>query len=125
MKCLLDSTVIIDLLLNRSEAVRWFNQVKLKDINICPVNYGEVLTGCHDSSDWDKARLLMDSMHILNFELSDFIAAARMRQLYHFKLPDALLASLAIRYNLVFITRNTKDFNPSIHKFVKVPYKLH
>jgi len=124
MKSLLDSTIMIDLLLNRPEAVNWFNQVSAKDLAVCPINYAEVLSGCSLQTDWNNAMDLLNSMNMLTIELEDYIAAARVRQMYRFKLPDALLASLVQKHKLTLLTRNTKDFNPSIHKFVKVPYKL-
>ena len=124
MKYLLDSNIIIDLLLDRSPAVQWFEQVHEKDIVICPVNHAEVLTGCRNASDWEEASSFMNEIPMLNLELNDFISAAKIRQIHHLKIVDALLASLAIRYDLAFLTRNTKDFNPVVHKFVKIPYKL-
>jgi len=124
MKSLLDSTVIIDLLLNRPEAVDWFNQVNVKEFAVCPINFAEVLSGCLLQVDWDNATELLNSMKMLPIELEDYIAAARVRQMYRFKLPDALLVSLVKKHHLTLLTRNTKDFNPSVHKFVKIPYKL-
>ena len=124
MKSLLDSTVIIDLLLNRSEAVDWFNQVNAKELAVCPINYAEVLSGCSLQVDWNNALDLLNSMKMLTIEVEDYITAARMRQIYRFKLPDALLASLVQKHDLMLLTRNTKDFNPAVHKFVKIPYKL-
>lgn len=50
--------------------------------------------------------------------------AASLRQTYHWKLPDAFQAAFAKHHRLKLVTRNTKDFNPSIHYFVVVPYVL-
>jgi predicted nucleic acid-binding protein len=124
MKSLLDSTIMIDLLLNRPEAVNWFNQINVKEIAVCPINYAEVLSGCSLQEDWDSAMELLNSMKLLTIELEDYISAAKVRQMYRLKLPDALLVSLVQKHHLTLLTRNTKDFNPSIHKFVRIPYKL-
>jgi hypothetical protein len=40
------------------------------------------------------------------------------------KLPDAFQASIAQRNGWRLVTRNSKDFNPSSHDFVLIPYKV-
>ncbi len=125
MKSLLDSNIIIDHLNQRHEARDWMESVSIRDLYLSWITYAEVLAGCHTPEEWQKAMLILDEIQCLTFDLSDFIHAAQLRHKFpNFKLPDALLASLAIKYNLILMTRNTKDFNPAIHKFVKVPYKL-
>jgi predicted nucleic acid-binding protein len=50
--------------------------------------------------------------------------AARLRRSERWKLPDALQAAMAIRHELVLVTRNTRDFQPSGKVEVLVPYRL-
>ena len=125
MKYLLDSNIIIDHLHQRNEAKEWLADVRLKDTFVSYITYAEVLSGCHDELEWEKAFFVLNEFSSIPFDLNDFMAAAKLRLIHHFKLPDALQAALAINHQLTLITRNTKDFDPKIHKFVKIPYHLH
>lgn len=124
MKYLLDSNILIDHLNEREEAKKWLADVSLKDTFISYITYTEVLSGCRNEVEWQKASFVLNEFSSLPFELGDFIAAAKFRLSYHFKIPYALQAVLALKHGLVLITRNTKDFDPKIHKFVKIPYRL-
>lgn len=50
--------------------------------------------------------------------------AALLRRQNGWKLPDAFQAALALIHDIKLCTRNTKDFNPQKHAFVKIPYQL-
>ena len=50
--------------------------------------------------------------------------AAILRRTHRIKLPDALIWATAQAYDLVLVTRNTKDF-PADHPGIRVPYTSH
>jgi predicted nucleic acid-binding protein len=47
---------------------------------------------------------------VIELEKSIKHKTADFRKAYHIKLPDAIIAATALVYDLVLITRNTKDF---------------
>ena len=61
-----------------------------------------------------------------NLSLSPPIAdlAARLRRKFRWALPDTFQAAVANHHGLELVTRNTKDFDPSLFDFVTVPYSL-
>jgi predicted nucleic acid-binding protein len=66
----------------------------------------------------------MDAFPILNVTKTDADVAAHLRQDHNWALPDAFQAALAVQHDLHLATRNTRDFDPGVHPFVIVPYRL-
>ncbi|MDE1920615.1 MAG: PIN domain-containing protein [Candidatus Omnitrophica bacterium] len=120
---LLDASILIDFLNKISQAVDYFLAIDSRQAAISAVTLAEVLAGADEQ---EKAQILLftDRFHFLNIDKETSVFAADLRQKYHWKLPDSFQAALALKHNLIFVTRNTKDFNPAVHKFVKIPYKL-
>ncbi|MGH6959369.1 MAG: PIN domain-containing protein, partial [Dongiaceae bacterium] len=50
--------------------------------------------------------------------------AAQLRREHGWRLPDAFQAALARYHALQLATRNTRDFPPTRHPWVVVPYEL-
>jgi len=121
---LLDANIVIDFLNKIPFAVDYFSDIDQRKIAISAITLAEVLTGTAPE-DHEQVSLFIDQFYFLNIDKEVSVSAAQLRQKYYWKLPDSFQAALALKHQLTFITRNTKDFNPSIHKFVKVPYKLH
>ncbi len=121
---LLDANILIDYLRAYSDAVEFMVSLDPSKTAVSAVTLAEVLVGC-DQAQQKVVMGIIDAFNFFDIDRDVAILAAQLRQQYHWKLPNSFQAAIALKYKFTFITRNTKDFNPSIHKFVKVPYKLH
>ena len=120
---LLDATVFIDFLNNIPQAVNFMDLIDPKDTALSSVTLAEVLVGC-DQAEWERILIFSERLHFFNVDKESAVSAAHLRQEYRWKLPDAFQAAIALQHKLTFVTRNTKDFDPKTHKFVKIPYRL-
>ena len=118
---LLDSVILIDSFNGVVPAKRWLNSIKAKDAVISVVTLAEVLTG---SPNIEQDMILLRQYECLTIQPSTAEISARLRKQFKWKLMDAFQAALAIEHKLTLITRNSKDFNPKIHPFVKMPYSI-
>ena len=120
---LLDANILIDYLNNVSSAVEFMGSIDPKKTAISSVTLTEVLVGCNQNEK-QIILLLIEPFTFFDIDRAVAIRAANLRQDYRWKLPDAFQAAIAVEHKLTLMTRNTKDFNPAVHKFVKIPYKL-
>jgi predicted nucleic acid-binding protein len=121
LKYLLDSTILID----NSNGMVAASQFLLEHHEACfisPVTRAEVLSGLDGGAALTMGRYLDGYAHI-EWKKSDSDLAAQLRRRHRWKLPDAFQAAFAQGRGLMLVTRNTKDFNPSRHSFVMVPYR--
>lgn len=119
---LADSTVVIDHL-NGIEAATKFLREHATEIAISVITRAEVLSGVEADRAADVRRLLDQFPNLgITREIAD--QAARFRREQRWKLPDAFQAAVARRNKLALATRNTRDFPPQRHAFVKVPYEI-
>ena len=121
---LLDASILIDFFNKIPESVNFFLKLNHRETAISAVTLAEVLAGS-DAVEKEQILHFIGKFRFLNIDKECSITAAELRQQYHWKLPDSFQAALALRDHLTFVTRNTKDFNPTVHKFVRIPYKLH
>ena len=121
---LLDANILIDYLRAYPDAIEFMASLNPQKTAISAVTLAEVLVGC-DHQQQKQVLDFIDPFHFFEIDKNIAISAANLRQQHHWKLPDSFQAAITLEHNLVFVTRNTKDFNPSVHKFVKIPYKLH
>lgn len=120
---LLDSVLLIDFINKRPEASIFFYQLDMKKVGISAVTIAEVVAGCQDN-ELLFLNAFINKVNYFNIDKDIASMAGQLRQQYRWKLPDAFQAALCIKLNLVLLTRNTKDFDPKIHKFVKIPYRI-
>ena len=120
---LLDANILIDYLRAVPDAVEFMASLDPKKTAVSSVTLAEVLVGC-DQQQQKQVLDFIDAFNFFEIDKTIAVSAAQLRQQFHWKLPDSFQAAVALKHNLIFLTRNTKDFNPSIHKFVKIPYKL-
>lgn len=122
-KYLLDTVIIIDHLNGINDATEWILSKPDNEIVISVITRAEVLTGAA-KSEKSKIILLLDKYSCL--PIDTFIAdeAAKLRQKFRWKLPDAFQAALAITHQLKLVTRNTKDFSENKQNFVIIPYRF-
>ncbi|MSQ88869.1 MAG: type II toxin-antitoxin system VapC family toxin [Betaproteobacteria bacterium] len=123
VKILLDSVILIDHLNGHEQATQYISQ-HAGIIAISVITRAEVLVGVHPDAR-AKVRRLLESFP--NLPISTKIAdlAASLRRKHRWKLPDALQAALAKNHKLRLATRDSRDFRPSVHRFVVIPYQLH
>ncbi len=122
MKVLLDSVILIDHLNGLEQATSYIRQ-SAPDAAVSVITRAEVLVGVTPRAR-AKVRRLLDSFPNLPISVQIADLAADLRRKHRWKLPDAFQAALAKHHHLRLATRNTKDFPPSTHRFVAVPYRV-
>lgn len=122
-RMLLDTVILVDHLNGVPAATRWLQSLKPDEAVISVVTRAEVLAGA-DDAERDDLLDLLETWRCLDItpEVADL--AASLRRMHRWKLPDAFQAALAECHGLTFVTRNTKDFDPKRHDFVKIPYRM-
>lgn len=121
MKFLLDSVILIDHLNGVDNAQDWLARHH-SDCCLSVITRAEVLAGASEVN-WQTTQQFLNYFSTLSMTAEDADLAAQLRQKHHWKLPDAIQTAIAIRHDLLLVTRNTKDFSTK-HAFVHVPYKL-
>jgi hypothetical protein len=119
---LLDSAVLIDVLRGVPQAVAWMQNLRPGEAAISVITRAEVLAGGPEEEQ-ESAQTLCELFECIPIESETATLAARLRRLRRWKLPDAFQAALAQRYGWRLVTRNAKDFDPSIDAFVMLPYR--
>lgn len=120
---LLDSVILIDLLNEIEEAQTYVQSVR-RDAAISVITRAEVLVGADSQENERAARYLLDRFPCVPITVETADHAARLGRRHNWDLPDALQAAVAHEHGLRLATRNTNDFDPEIHAFVHVPYRL-
>jgi len=120
---LLDSVIIIDHLNGIDAATRFLLGINPEETSISVITWAEILVGV-EKEKLDMVKSFLNQYTIYNIDKAIADRAAQMRRRYHWKLPDAFQAALAANYKLLLTTRNTKDFDPSKHAFVEIPYTI-
>lgn len=119
---LLDSVILIDHFNGIDQATKFIKK-NHENSKVSVITRAETLVGISEQK-LEKIKLFLDIFETLNItrETADF--AAKMRQEFKWKLPDAFQAAIAHQHRLKLVTRNTKDFSDKKHPFVHVPYTL-
>jgi len=122
MTYLLDSFIIIDHFNGIDQATEFLSQ-NAEEISLSVITRAEVMTGFSKGGQTLPKRML-NAFQTLGISLVETDLAADLRREYKWKLPDALQSAIALSHELLFVTRNTKDFSSSLHEFVVVPYEI-
>ena len=72
----------------------------------------EVLSFPFTNEEEQSVKKLLNKFEILDINSSIAEIAIKNRKIKKIKLPDNLIASTAMNYNLVLVTHNIKDFKP-------------
>lgn len=123
LRLLLDSVILIDHLNGIGAASRYL-VAHAAEAAVSPITRAEVLSGYGSDEEAAPARRLIDRFPILPIGAEDADRAAQLRRESGWKLPDAFQAALALGHGLDLVTRDTRDFDPERHAFVRVPYAL-
>lgn len=75
-----------------------------------------------EEKDADVVVSLLDQDKLLIIDKPVTDAAANLRGVQRWKLPDAFQAALALHHKIKLTTRNTNDFDPKRYDFVEIPY---
>ncbi len=118
----LDSVILIDHF-NGVEAPTRYLKEHAQEIAISVITRAEVLTG-FDTERESLAKAVLARIHHYPVTQDEADLAARLRRQLGWKLPDALQAAIALNHHLQLVTPNTKDFDPTQHACVVVPYLL-
>lgn len=120
---LLDSVILIDHLNGIDAATQFLDAIDSQATAISVITRAEILTGLDDINK-SKVKLLLDQYRCLVIDKTIADLATDLRQINGWKLPDAFQAALASYHRVKLVTRNNKDFRPSIHDFVEIPYQI-
>ena len=113
MKFLVDSNIII-YHLNQSSIATDFLRANYKQIAISQITFIEVLSFDFNNEVEKDIRELLLTFKILEIlDVTSEIAnqAIKNRKIKKIKIPDNIIASTAMVYNLILVTRNVRDFN--------------
>jgi len=122
VKFLADSVILIDHL-NGIEMATRFIERNADRLALSVITRAEVLSGAKPRAIVRLKRLL-DLFPTLEISADVADKAAAMRRKHRWRLPDAFQAALAKHHKLRLATRDTRDFSPSKHRFVVIPYTL-
>ena len=120
---LLDSVILIDHFNGIPAATNYLRTIGTTAV-LSVITRAETLVGFRKGNTQDRALALLNQFPCLALDRDTADAAARLRRRHGWKLPDAFQAALAQEHGLQLATRNTRDFDPEMHDFVVVPYRL-
>lgn len=121
MKAVFDTNILIDYLKGIEDARKELEKFEIKTISI--ITYIEVLVGLSAPDFSQEIHSFLNSFDIIDITIPIADLTTQNRQKYKLKIPDALILSTAQHTNALLVTRNTKDFDPSL-PIVRVPYKI-
>ena len=113
---LLDTTVIIDALNEKKGRRLLLREIVMQGhlLACCPINVAEVYTGLRPKEE-ERTRDLLSSLqyYAITFPIAE--RAGLLRRNHRLKgqtlsITDALIAAVALHYELTLVTDNTKDF---------------
>jgi len=118
---LLDSVILIDHFNGLPEAKEFMLALDYDQSAVSVISRAEILVGV-EPDHLALVKSFLDQFHLLVIDKPIADLAASLRKSEKWKLPDAFQAALCMYHQIKLITRNTKDFDPSQHDFVEIPY---
>ena len=120
---LLDSVILIDHLNDIDQATTFILSLDPERTAISVITRAEILVGIEESEE-ALVKAFLDQYYLLGIDKEIADLAATLRRNHRWKLPDAFQAAISISNNIKLTTRNTKDFDPTKHSFIEIPYSL-
>jgi hypothetical protein len=120
LRALFDTNVLIDYLNGVAAAKTELARYERPAISV--ISWIEVLAGTKAGVESETRKFLAIFDRI---ELTQAVAdrAVALRRAARIRVPDAIILATARVENLLFVTRNTKDF-PADEPGIRVPYRL-
>ena len=110
MKFLVDSNIII-YHLNQNSIATDFLRANYEQIAISQITFIEVLSFDFSEEIEKDIKELLLTFKIIDVTNEIANQAIENRKIKKIKIPDNIIASTAMVYNLTLVTRNVKDFN--------------
>ena len=120
---LLDSVILIDHLNAIGKATEFIATLIPEKTAVSVITRAEILTGL-ETPEIEMVKALLDQYHTFTIDKTIADKAAELRRQFRWKLPDAFQTAICVQNNIKLTTRNSKDFDPSRHAFVEIPYVL-
>ena len=109
MKFLVDSNIII-YHLNKDTIATKFLRENYQKIAISQITFVEVLSFSFTQKEETNVRELLSNFDIIDVNMDISNQAILNRKLKKIKIPDNIISSTAMVYDLILVTRNVKDF---------------
>ena len=109
MKFLVDSNIII-YHLNKDTIATKFLSENYQKIAISQITFVEVLSFSFTQKEEKNVRELLSNFDIIDVNMDISNQAILNRKLKKIKIPDNIISSTAMVYDLILVTRNVKDF---------------
>jgi predicted nucleic acid-binding protein len=126
MNCLLDTTIVVDLLNDYLPALQWRNAYPNFQPGITSVTWLEIVYGSCNRDEQNQALKMMSRFSMVYVTQSDQDWAMEQFAIYRLShnvdVPDALIAAPSHRLQLPLYTRNLKHFAPLLGKLAQEPY---
>lgn len=125
---LLDTTVLIDLSRGKNTAADFVDENRRSQtpLFISVISAMEVIYGCRDKAEVEKAKKLIADFTLLHLSPTDSAKAFELMLTYskshNLAVPDALIAATAIIQNLELATDNDRHFKMISDLRVNRPY---
>lgn len=125
---LLDTTVLIDLSRGNAEAAEFVNTCRGSSIDlfISVISAMEVIAGCRDTVEMQKAQSLIADFEVLQLSSAESTKAYVLMLAYSkshgLSIPDALIAATALAKNLELCSDNERHFKVVPELLVTRPY---
>jgi predicted nucleic acid-binding protein len=125
---LLDTTILIDLSRGSTDAANFVDSCQVSDIPllISVISAMEVIAGCRDKTEVQKAKKLIADFHVLHLSPVESAKAYALMLAYSkshgLTIPDALIAATAITQGLELASDNARHFDMISDLVVARPY---
>jgi hypothetical protein len=111
---LLDSNIIIDIINGKKGSLELLLQWPAHQVFLSVISEWEILAGAKDKQTHRAYRKALSRYNIIELDEKISEQTGVLLKTYflshHLQIPDALIASTAIRHNLSLLTLNQKDF---------------
>ena len=111
---LCDSDVIIDLINGDNHTVKKISEIGSDNVVVSRITVLEVLAGARDKENFNKFKKIASGFNVI--DINEHISKISFQLFLEYKLshgiqiPDALIASTALFYDIQFLTYNKKHF---------------
>jgi len=111
-KIILDTNILIEILKGNDRIVSFLDEFEI--FYISSVTKMELFYGAFNKKELEELNKFMESFYIIEINEHISIKATNLifkyAKSHNLKIPDALIASTALEYNLPLFTLNLKDF---------------